>query len=198
MGLEKVLSISGKPGLYELTAQTRGGFVAKSITEGKKISVNVRHNVSLLSEIAVYTYTEEVPLGTIFTKMYEKEEGKPAISPKVSKKELEAYFAEVLPDYDVDRVYQSDIKKVIQWYNLLVTHGYTDFSKEEKEEGTSEAAAEENAEGKAEAKAEKKSEANAKAKSEDKPEAKSKDKSEESSAGTADDKSAKKEKKEKE
>lgn len=133
MGLEKILSISGKPGLYELTAQTRGGFVAKSITEGNKISVNVRHNVSLLSEIAVYTYTEEVPLGTVFQKMFEKEDGKPAIDHKASKKELEAYFAEVLPDYDVDRVYQSDIKKIIQWYNLLVNNGFTDFSKEEKE-----------------------------------------------------------------
>lgn len=129
MGLEKVLSISGKPGLYELTAQTRGGFVAKSITEGKKISVNVRHNVSLLSEIAVYTYTEEVPLGTIFQKIFEKERGEQAIDHKASKKELEAYFAEVLPDYDVDRVYQSDIKKVLQWYNLLVSNGFTDFSK---------------------------------------------------------------------
>lgn len=132
MGLEKVLSISGKPGLYELTAQTRGGFVAKSITEGNKISVSVRHNVSLLSEIAVYTYTEEVPLGTIFQKMYEKEEGKTAIDHKASKKELEAYFAEVLPDYDVDRVYQSDIKKIIQWYNVLVSNGFTDFSKGEE------------------------------------------------------------------
>jgi len=141
MGLEKILSISGKPGLYELTAQTRGGFVAKSITEGNKISVNVRHNVSLLSEIAVYTYTEEVPLGTVFQKMFEKEDGKAAIDHKASKKELESYFAEVLPDYDVDRVYQSDIKKIIQWYNLLVTNGFTDFSKEEKETDKPEEAA---------------------------------------------------------
>lgn len=134
MGLEKVLSIAGKPGLYELTAQTRGGFVAKSITEGNKISVNMRHNVSLLSEIAVYTYTEEVPLGTIFQKMFEKEEGKSAIDHKASKKELESYFAEVLPDYDVERVYQSDIKKIIQWYNLLVENGFTDFSKGEEKD----------------------------------------------------------------
>lgn len=137
MGLEKVLSISGKPGLYELTAQTRGGFVAKSITEGNKISVSVRHNVSLLSEIAVYTYTEEVPLGTIFQKMYEKEDGKTAIDHKASKKELESYFAEVLPDYDVDRVYQSDIKKIIQWYNVLVSNGFTDFSKGEEKSAES-------------------------------------------------------------
>lgn len=178
MGLEKVLSISGKPGLYELTAQTRGGFVAKSITEGNKISVNVRHNVSLLSEIAIYTYTEEVPLGNIFTKMFEKEEGKPAIDPKSSKKELEAYFSEVLPDYDVDRVYQSDIKKIIQWYNLLVTNGYTDFSKaEEKEEDKAEGASEEKS-AETNDKSEKKESGKAKAKTEGKSEAKSDDEEE--------------------
>lgn len=132
MGLEKILSISGKPGLYELTAQTRGGFVAKSIVDEKKIAVNVRHNVSLLSEIAIYTYTEEVPLGEIFKKISEKENGEEAISGKASKKELEAYFSEILPDYDVDRVYQSDIKKIIQWYNLLIKNGFKDFSKGEE------------------------------------------------------------------
>jgi hypothetical protein len=143
MGLEKILSISGKPGLYELSAQTRGGFIAKSIIDQKKIAVNVRHNVSLLSEIAIYTYTEEVPLGTIFQKMYEKEDGKEAISAKASKKELEAYFSEVLPDYDSDRVYQSDIKKVIQWYNLLISNGFTDFSVEEKDKDNDKATSEE-------------------------------------------------------
>ena len=131
MGLEKILSISGKPGLYELTAQTRGGFVAKSVTDGKKIAVNVRNNVSLLSEIAIYTYTEEVPLGEIFQKISDKEDGKKAIDHKSNKKELEAYFSEILPDYDVERVYQSDIKKVLQWYNLLIDNGFTDFSKGE-------------------------------------------------------------------
>ena len=134
MGLEKILSISGKPGLYELSAQTRGGFIAKSIIDQKKIAVNVRHNVSLLSEIAIYTYTEEVPLGSIFQKMFEKEDGKEAISAKANKKELETYFAEILPDYDVDRVYQSDIKKIVQWYNLLINNGFTDFAPEVKEE----------------------------------------------------------------
>jgi len=137
MGLEKILSISGKPGLFELTAQTRGGFVAKSIIDEKKIAVNVRQNVSLLSEIAIYTTTEEVPLGTIFQKMSEKEDGGEAIDHKAPKKELEAYFAEILPDYDVDRVYQSDIKKIIQWYNLLVKNEFTDFSTGKEKEDTS-------------------------------------------------------------
>ena len=131
MELDKVLSISGKPGLYELKAQTRGGFVAESMLDGKKISVNIRHNVSLLSEIAVYTYTEEVPLREIFQKIYEKENGSEALSHKESKEKLEAYFAEVLPEYDVDRVYISDIKKILQWYNLLVSKGVTKFEKSE-------------------------------------------------------------------
>jgi hypothetical protein len=134
MGLDKILAISGKPGLYELTAQTRGGFVAKSLLDGKKIAVNMRHNVSILSEIAIYTYTEEIPLGDVLQKIKEKEDGAKAISHKVSKKELEEYFSEVLPEYDEDRVYTSDIKKVIQWYNILIENGLTDFSKEEKEE----------------------------------------------------------------
>lgn len=133
MELDKVMSISGKPGLYELKAQTRGGFIAESMLDGKKISVNLRHNVSLLSEIAVYTYTEEVPLREIFQRMKEKENGGQAISHKESKDKLEAYFREILPDYDEDRVYVSDIKKIVQWYNLLISKGFTDFSKAEDE-----------------------------------------------------------------
>lgn len=132
MGLDKILAISGKPGLYELTAQTRGGFVAKSMLDGKKIAVNMRHNVSILSEIAIYTYTEEIPLGEVFQKIKEKEDGKKAIDHKSSKKELENYFSEILPDYDEDRVYASDMKKLFQWYNILIENGFTDFSKEEK------------------------------------------------------------------
>ncbi|WP_424494490.1 DUF5606 domain-containing protein [Salinimicrobium sp. GXAS 041] len=137
MELDKVLSISGKPGLYELKAQTRGGFIAESMMDGKKISVNMRHNVSLLSEIAVYTYTEEVPLREIFQKIKEKEDGGEAISHKESKAKLEEYFSEILPDYDVDRVYISDIKKIIQWYNLLINKGITEFGDSKKSEKTS-------------------------------------------------------------
>ncbi len=136
MGLDKILAISGKPGLYELTAQTRGGFVAKSLLDGKKIAVNMRHNVSILSEIAIYTYTEEIPLGEVFQKIKEKENGEETISHKSSKKELENYFSEILPDYDEDRVYASDMKKIFQWYNILIKNGFTDFAKEEEVEET--------------------------------------------------------------
>ena len=133
MKLDKVMSISGKPGLYELKAQTRGGFVAESMLDGKKLTVNLRHNVSLLSEIAIYTYTEEVPLREVFQKIKEKENGGEAINHKESKAKLEEYFSEVLPEYDEDRVYASDIKKIVQWYNLLISKGYDDFSAPEKE-----------------------------------------------------------------
>lgn len=143
MSLEKILSISGKPGLYQLKSQTRSGLLAESIVDGKKISVSARQNVSLLSEIAIYTLTEELPLSEVFSKISKKENGGEAISHKSSKDELEEYFFEVLPEYDEDRVYPGDIKKVIQWYNLLTKNGITDFSDKSTEEETSNAATEE-------------------------------------------------------
>ncbi|GGX09492.1 DUF5606 domain-containing protein [Aquimarina muelleri] len=134
MSLDKILAIAGKPGLYELKTQTRSGFLAESLIDGKRLSVSIRHNVSVLSEIAIYTFTEEVPLREIFKKIYEKENGEQAINHKESKNKLEAYFSEVLPDYDEDRVYPSDMKKVIQWYNILQSKGMTDFSEPEAKE----------------------------------------------------------------
>lgn len=132
MTLDKILSIGGKPGLYKLVTQTRTGFVAESLLDGKKITVGLRSNVSVLSEIAIYTLSEELPLREVFQKIQVKEKGgKTAIPHKSEKIKLEEYFFEVLPDYDEDRVYASDIKKVIQWYNLLHENGYTDFSEDD-------------------------------------------------------------------
>jgi len=134
MGLDKILSISGKPGLYKLLTQTRTGFVAESLLDGKKISVSLRSNVSVLSEIAIYTLDEELPLREVFLKIQVKEKGgKTSVAHKADKIKLEEYFFEVLPNYDEDRVYASDIKKVVQWYNLLHEQGITDF--DEKKEG---------------------------------------------------------------
>tara|TARA_R110000868_G_scaffold1389_4_gene10690 strand:- start:5632 stop:6057 length:426 start_codon:yes stop_codon:yes gene_type:complete len=128
MSLEKIIAIAGKPGLFRLVAQTRGGFVAESLMDGKRISVNVQKNVSVLSEIAIYTLTEEVPLKDVFIKIKELEQGKPtSVSPKDSKDKLEEYFFNILPEYDEDRVYVSDIKKVIQWYNILQNHKMLDL-----------------------------------------------------------------------
>ncbi|SHI46773.1 hypothetical protein SAMN04487911_102155 [Arenibacter nanhaiticus] len=129
MGLNKILSVAGKPGLYKLLSQTRSGFVAESLLDGKKITVSFKNNVSVLSEIAIYTLEEEVPLREVFEKIKEKEEGgKTSIGHKEDKIKLEEYLFEILPNYDEDRVYASDIKKIIQWYNLLHDHGITDFS----------------------------------------------------------------------
>lgn len=139
MSLEKILSISGKPGLYRLLSQTRTGFVAESLLDNKKISVNLRHNVSLLSEIAVYTLTEEVPLREVFKKIKEKENGGAALSHKESKEKLEEYFFEILPDYDEDRVYVSDIKKIIQWYNILQQNNIDNFEEPVAEDKEAEA-----------------------------------------------------------
>lgn len=119
MALDKIISITGKPGLYELKAQTKNGFLAESLADGKRLNISAQHNVSLLSEIAIYTLTTEVPLYEVFTKIYDNEEGKETISHKAPKIELEEFFFNVLPDYDEDRVYASDIKKVVQWYNIL-------------------------------------------------------------------------------
>jgi hypothetical protein len=141
MSLDKVLSISGKPGLYKLIAQTRGGFVAESLMDNKRISVSVQNNVSVLSEIAIYTLTEEVPLKQVFESIKKKENGKEtSVKPKDSKDKLEEYFFDVLPDYDEDRVYTSDIKKVLQWYNLLQKHNMLDLveSKVENDKSTDE------------------------------------------------------------
>ena len=96
--------------------------------DDKRAAISATQNVSLLENIAIYTYEEDVPLLKVLKTMYEKTEGKEAISHKESGKKLEAFFADVLPDYDAERVYTSNIKKVIQWFNLLVNSGM-DFSK---------------------------------------------------------------------
>jgi len=128
MNLEKILAISGKPGLYALKVQTRSGFVAESFIDGKKITVGLRSNVSLLSEISIFTNTEEKPLAEVMRNIAIKENEGVTISHKESNDVLAAYFAEILPDYDQDRVYPSDIKKILNWYNIL--HGKGLISKE--------------------------------------------------------------------
>lgn len=126
MNLDKILSISGKPGLYALKVQTRTGFVAESLTDGKKITVGLRNNVSLLSEISIYTYDGEVKLSEVFQKIAEKEDNGAAISHKENTTKLTEYFREILPDFDEDRVYVSDIKKILNWYNMLQQKGLID------------------------------------------------------------------------
>ena len=123
MNLEKILAISGMPGIYALKMQTRTGFVAESLLDGKKVTVGLRSNVSLLTEISIYTHDTEKPLAEVMRAIAVKENNGPAISHKEDNAKLVAYFKEILPDYDEDRVYPSDIKKVFNWYNILQAKG---------------------------------------------------------------------------
>ncbi|WP_298778283.1 DUF5606 domain-containing protein [uncultured Polaribacter sp.] len=130
MEFNKIISVSGKPGLYQVMSQSKNAIIVEALADQKRLAINSTQNVSLLENIAIYTYEEDIPLLTIFKTMFEKTEGKEAISHKESGKKLTAFFAEVLPNYDDERVYTSNIKKVIQWFNILVTAGM-DFSKTE-------------------------------------------------------------------
>ena len=138
MSLDSILAISEKPGLFKLITQTRNGFIAESLIDGKRLSVSLRSNVSLLSEIAIYTLTEEVALRDVLKQIKDKENGnKTSVSHKDSRDKLEEYFFSILQDYDEDRVYPSDIKKVIRWYNILQENNMLnmldDKSKDEEE-----------------------------------------------------------------
>jgi len=139
MEFNKIIAVTGKPGLFEVVSQTKTGVIVESLDDKKRFPITSTQNISMLENIAIYTYEEEVLLLEVFKKIFKKEEGKEAISHKESGKKLEAYFSEILPEYDEERVYTSNIKKVVQWYNLLVKAGL-DFSKIEatKEESKSE------------------------------------------------------------
>lgn len=150
MNIDKILAISGKPGLYELKMQTRTGFVAESLIDGKKVTVGLRSNVSLLSEISVYTYDGEKRLAEVFEAIAEKEDYSKSISHKESSNVLVDYFREALPEFDEDRVYPSDIKKIISWYNMLEAKGLIVKSEPKAEETTEEEAAPEEKETKTE------------------------------------------------
>jgi hypothetical protein len=124
MALEKIIAIGGKPGLYELIAQTKGGFIGESLVDKKRLTVSIRAKVSVLSEIAIYALDREVPLLEVFEAIHKKEEGKEtSVSPKADKLALEEYFFSILPNYDEDRVYANDMKKILSWYNLLLNSG---------------------------------------------------------------------------
>ena len=134
MGLRKTIAISGKPGLFSIINQSKGGFLVQSLVDQKKFPVTQAQNISVLNDIAIYTYDEEKPLREVFLTMHAKEEGKAALNHKDSNDKLQSYFSEILPDYDQERVYTSNIKKVIQWYNILVAAKFDFTTLEEKED----------------------------------------------------------------
>ena len=131
--LKKILSISGKPGLYKLVSQSRNMIIVESLIDGKRMPTYARDKVVTLSDIAMYTETKEVPLREVLESMKKMENGaKASVDPKAEPNVLREYLAKVLPDFDRDRVYPTDIKKLVSWYNLLVTSGNDDFSEETK------------------------------------------------------------------
>jgi len=127
MEFNKIIAVTGKPGLFEVVSQTKTGIIVESLQDKKRTPILSTHNVSLLENIAIFTYDEEVPLLTVFQSIYEKAEGKETISHKESGAKLTSFFSEILPEYDQERVYTSNIKKIIQWYNALIAVDF-DFS----------------------------------------------------------------------
>lgn len=119
INVKDLMAVSGKGGLFRFLAQARNGVVVESLVEKKRSVVPPTARVSALEDISIFTETEDIPLADVLMKIHEKEEGASAINPKSSNEDLKSYFLEVLPDYDEDRVYVSDIKKVVTWYNLL-------------------------------------------------------------------------------
>ena len=134
--LKSILTIAGKPGLYKLLASGRNMLIVETIDATKKrIPVHATDKVVSLGDIAMFTDDEEVPLWQVLENVKAKAEGKAvALDPKTAtNEELAAFFGEVLPNYDRDRVYMTHVRKLIQWYNMLIANGITDFKPEEEE-----------------------------------------------------------------
>jgi hypothetical protein len=120
MNLKDILSISGESGLFRFLAQGRNAIIVEHLETGKRQTASASAKVSSLEDIAIFTDGEEIKLSIVFDRIWDKENGGPAVAGnKSSSDEFTGYFAEIVPEYDRDRVYVSDIKKVINWYNLL-------------------------------------------------------------------------------
>jgi len=131
MVLKDLLAIAGSPGLYKFIAEGKNAVIVEHLETGKRTSAHGASRVSSLEDIAVFTDTEEVPLAEVFDKIYEKENGAASINHKSSPEDLKTYFNELIPSYDRERVYVSDMKKIIQWYNIL--HSLDMLVKEQKD-----------------------------------------------------------------
>lgn len=136
--LKEVLCISGKPGLYKLISYGKNLVIVESLVDHKRQPAHSRDKIISLGDVAIYTTGDDVPLSNVFQSILEKYDGKAIDSANYKTAEaLDEFFKGVLPNYDVDRVYKTDIKKVINWYNILVNAGYTTFKEEEKKEAYS-------------------------------------------------------------
>jgi len=134
MELSKILSIAGKPGLYKVISQAKNAVIVESLVDQKRIPAFGHEKMSTLEEISIFSSEEDIPLKDVFKAMHDKLQEKEAIDPKTDGKVLREFFTEMVPAYDPERVYTSDIKKILTWYNLLLKSDLLDFSDEEKPE----------------------------------------------------------------
>jgi len=141
MNLKGLIAISGKPGLYKVAAQGRNNIIVESLDNGKKFPAFATDKISALEDISIYTYEEDVPLVEVYGRLAEKANYAKSVSHKEKSDVLREELASFLPDYDEDRVYDSDIRKLFQWYNILVDKGYV--LKEEEEADKADATEEE-------------------------------------------------------
>lgn len=127
------ISITGQPGLYKIVAQSKNGIIVEGLTDKKRVNVYATTKVSTLSDISMFTTGDDKPLNEIMTAIFEKEKGGAAVDHKADDKAVEAYFAEILSDYDKDRVYVSNMRKLFSWYNILQSTGNLKTEEENKE-----------------------------------------------------------------
>lgn len=137
--LKTILAIAGKPGLYKLISQGKNMLVVEALQTGKRTPAYNHEKIISLGDIAMFTDSDEVPLNEVFQSIQKLENGaKASVSTKDDDATLREYLSKVLPDFDRERVYTSDIKKLISWYNILIENGYTDFTEVEEEQPTEE------------------------------------------------------------
>lgn len=134
MDLKKILTISGKPGLFQLMAQSKERIIVESLIDKSRLPVFPNNKVSSLEDISIFTTSEEVPLKDVLKKIYTVENGGKAIDPKSDNSTLKKYMEKILPDYDQNKVYVSDMKKLFSWYNSLLENNLLSFPEKEKEE----------------------------------------------------------------
>lgn len=133
--LKEILSISGKPGLYKLISNGKNMLIVESLIDGKRIPAYSKDKVVSLGDIAIFTETAEEKLGIVLESIKNKENGAAcSVDVKANNDELRKYMTEILPEYDKERVYPSDIRKLISWYNVLITSGIADFSEKKEDE----------------------------------------------------------------
>jgi len=142
MNLKDILAISGEGTLFKFIAQGKNAVIVENLETGRRISAGGTAKVSALDEIAIFTTGEDIPLGKVMDMIWEKENGGETISYRLPDSDLKKYFAEALPDFDPDRVYTSDIKKVLHWYNILHKLNLLVKEEEKKEETVPEAGSE--------------------------------------------------------